>query len=173
MTEIEKISWQYSMTWKLAEYTLEGITQEMSTWEPSKNSWNIRKNSNNVWRPDFSETEPTPIPTVTIAWLLWHVHWWWGNALLVINHENDISYQDCPVNENVGKSLAKIKKLNNQWTDYLGEIRQSDLAMPISYPWKTQEKPLSMLLLWVNSELMKNIAEIGYIKHLYENEYGK
>ena len=34
-----------------------------------------------VWRPDWAEAEPDPIPVPTIGWLTWHIDWWWSVAI--------------------------------------------------------------------------------------------
>ncbi|GAA2811591.1 hypothetical protein FHR33_001093 [Nonomuraea dietziae] len=34
-----------------------------------------------TWVPDWTETEPDPVPVPTIGWLSWHIGWWWSVAI--------------------------------------------------------------------------------------------
>jgi len=43
--------------------------------------WTVRPDAVGVWRPDWSDTEPDPIPVPTVAWLTWHITWWWSTTL--------------------------------------------------------------------------------------------
>jgi hypothetical protein len=56
--------------------------------------------------------------------------------------------------------------LASEWIDILSRLDDGDLDRPLAYPWP-EPRPLSYALAWVNSELMKNVAEIGCVRHLY------
>lgn len=42
--------------------------------------WTVRRSPDGTWQPDWAETEPDPVPVPTIAWLTWHIGWWWSTA---------------------------------------------------------------------------------------------
>ncbi|SDX68728.1 hypothetical protein SAMN05661080_00847 [Modestobacter sp. DSM 44400] len=41
-----------------------------------------------------------------------------------------------------------------------------DLDRPFAFPWP-EPRPFVFAAAWANSELMKNVAEIGVIRHQY------
>ncbi len=45
-------------------------------------------------------------------------------------------------------------------------MTDDDLERPVAYPWP-DPRPLRMMVAWVNSELMKNTAEIGDVVRLF------
>jgi hypothetical protein len=49
----------------------------------------------------------------------------------------------------------------------LNGLSDVDLEMPFAHPW-TEPRPFRIALAWANAELMKNVAEIGAVRHLYE-----
>jgi len=66
-----------------------------------------------------------------------------------------------------GSAAATLDTLNalaTQWSDVLS--CEADLARPVAYPWN-DPRPLRLLLAWANCELMKNVAEVGILRHLF------
>lgn len=61
----------------------------------------------------------------------------------------------------------RLETLSTGWTDVLSQLDDGDLDRPLAYPWP-EPRPLRYALAWCNSELMKNIAEIGYLRLLFE-----
>ncbi|HEX3651480.1 MAG TPA: DinB family protein [Rhizomicrobium sp.] len=131
-------------------------------------SWTVRE-TGGTWRPDWSETEPDPVPPVTIGWLTRHVIRWWSGVLAAIAR----SSRSC-ANRFCGRVAqnARSKRLNalsEQWREILSRLEESDLEQPLAYPW-AEPRPLRIAVAWVASELMKNIAEIGMVRHLFESQ---
>jgi hypothetical protein len=52
----------------------------------------------------------------------------------------------------------------------LHKLVADDLARPLAYPWP-EPRPLRLALAWANAELMKNVAEIGCVRHLFEAQH--
>lgn len=77
----ELLRWQFDLTWSLFEFHLAEVKPEDFLWEPSTLCWTVRQDGNGAWIPDWADTEPDPIPVPTIAWLTWHIGWWWSVTL--------------------------------------------------------------------------------------------
>jgi hypothetical protein len=104
-------------------------------------------------------------------------HDWLGyvahHLVVVGTDRRDPDREVPPVHENVpwpGSAEAarsQLEALSVEWSDLLSGLTETDLDRPLAYPWK-EPRPLSIAIAWANSELMKNVAEIGNIRLLYE-----
>jgi hypothetical protein len=162
----ETLIWQFELTWKLAQYHLEGLSDAACFFEPTMSSWTVKKSDTMLWIPDWQVPEPEPIPTPTIAWLTWHIIWWWTNAHKVINGGVAAEHTEVYWPGSAAAAVSELNNLSTKWSAALSNLDDQELELPRVYPWK-EPRPTRILIAWVNSELMKNISEIGYIKHLF------
>jgi hypothetical protein len=63
--------------------------------------------------------------------------------------------------------VRRLETLSTEWADTLSRLDDADLERPLAYPWP-EARPLRLAIAWANAELMKNVAEIGCIRHLFE-----
>lgn len=165
---IETVRWQYQLTWKLASgWTLPNLTTQMCLWEPAPGCWTVRQSPDGVWHPDWAETEPDPAPPVTIGWLTWQIIWWWSGIQSAVQGQTPAAHHEITWPGSAESVLERLESLAAQWVDLLDTATDAELEKPLAYPWP-EPRPLRLALAWSNSELMKNIAEIGYIRHLYD-----
>ena len=163
---LETLRWQFRLTWQLTEYYLPRLTDEACLWEPAPGSWNVQRAMDGTWRPDWMEPEPDPAPTVTIGWLTWHVIWWWSGLLAAMREETPTPREAVFWPGSAAAVRRQLEALSADWTGVLSHLEEIDLDKPFTYPWR-EPRPLSYAVAWCNSELMKNIAEIGYVLHLF------
>lgn len=143
----ELLRWQFDLTWSLFEFHLAEVKPEDFLWEPSTLCWTVRQDGNGAWIPDWADTEPDPIPVPTIAWLTWHIGWWWS------------------------VTLDWLRELRTDWLAVFERLTDADLDAPSAYPWgKEAELTFAHTVAWVNSELMKNASEIGQLRLLRLSE---
>jgi hypothetical protein len=166
-SELETLRWQYGLTWRLAEVHLPALTDDACLWEPAPGSWTVRKGADGLWRPDWSDTEPEPPPTVTIGWLSWHLIWWWSSVLAAARNEPRVVRESVIWPGGADAVVRRLQGLHDDWSGVLNGLAVEDLERPIDYPWP-QPRPLRLALAWANSELMKNVAEIGSVRLLFE-----
>lgn len=167
-TQLQTLQWQFQLTWTLAaEIHLPALSTEACLWEPAANSWSVRQTATGEWRPDWEVPEPDPPPTVTIGWLTWHMIWWWSGALSAMQDETPAGHDEIAWPGSGDAVVQRLEGLAEAWTATLARLEEADLEKPCAYPWPDPQ-PLRLALAWVNSELMKNVAEIGYVRHLYE-----
>ncbi len=165
--ELKTLKWQFALTWQLANYHLPELTDHMCLWEPVVECWSVRKKADGKWFPDWSDKEPDPPPVVTIGWLTWHLNWWWSSLLARVNEEEPVPRNEAAWPGSAESVVAGFNELSEKWTGFLDRLSLDDLEKPFDYPWP-EPRPLKIALAWANSELMKNIAEIGIIHHLYK-----
>ncbi|GAA1332042.1 DinB family protein [Catellatospora bangladeshensis] len=149
------LRWQFDLTWSLFEYHLERLAPEDHLWEPVGSVWTIRDGA-----PDWAETEPEPVPVPTIAWVSWHVGWWWSVAIDHVlgrtpRHRAEVSWPG------PDRAADWLRGLRDEWTGLLPTL---DLSAPSTFPWR--DRTVGHTVAWVNAELMKNVSEIGQLRLL-------
>jgi DinB superfamily len=159
--------WQFDLAWALAELHLSALVDDDFLWQPTPLCWTVHPDAAGVWRPDWAEAEPDPLPVPTIGWLTWHIDWWWSVA---IDHLTDATPRD---RTNVTwpgagpAAVARLRELAGRWREILKTMTAGDLARPSSFPWGADDgRTVTHTVLWVNVELTKNISEIGQLRLL-------
>ena len=166
-SQLETLRWQFALTWKLAGVHLPALTDESCLWKPAPGSWTVRQPSDGRWHADWADAEPDPAPPPTIAWLTWHLMWWWSGLLAAVRHETPRAHHEVEWPGNADAVVRRLDALSTEWSNVLTGLAESDLERPLTYPWR-EPRPLRLAIAWANSELMKNVAEIGYVRHLFE-----
>ena len=166
-SQLQTLRWQFQLTWRLAELHLPKLTDAACLWEPAPGSWTVRQAADGIWQPDWIVPEPDPPPPVTIAWLTWHLIWWWSGLLAAFRNERPSAHDEVAWPGSAAAVVQRLESMSREWAEVLSGLNEDDLERPFAYPW-TEPRPLRLALAWANSELMKNIAEIGTIRHLFE-----
>ncbi|MBB6095438.1 hypothetical protein HNQ60_004328 [Povalibacter uvarum] len=158
---------QFDTAWKLTSYHLDGLTTEECLWRPALRGLHIYDSGNGQWRVDWPESEGYEIGPASIGWLSWHMIFWWSMAV-------DHSFGDATLArdrvvwpgsaEGVRKRLTD---LHDRWHSELDQLSEGDLESTARTRWPMRERPFGDVAAWVNIELMKNAAEIGYARFLY------
>jgi hypothetical protein len=166
---IDTLQWQFRLTWKLAaDHHLPGLTDEICLWEPCLGSWSVHPLPDGKWTHDWAESEPSPVPTVTIGWLTWHIIWWWSGLVAASKGGLPAAHDAVDWPGSADGVRRALEGLSGEWSNILSDLNDADLERPLAYPWP-EPRPLRHAVAWANSELMKNIAEIGGIRHIFEN----
>ncbi|HEY7978996.1 MAG TPA: DinB family protein [Rhizomicrobium sp.] len=166
-SQLETLQWQFGLAWRLAEYHLPALTDEACLWEPIPHCWTVRQSPDGKWRPDWTEVEPDPPPATTIGWASWHLIWWWSAALREIRNEPAVAREDVLWPGSAEGVQLQLKALSREWEATLAGLQESEMEKPFAHPW-AEPRPLRIALAWANAELMKNVAEIGYVRLLFE-----
>ena len=149
------LRWQFDLNWALFEDHLDRLTPDDFLWEPVGLVWTVRDGG-----PDWADTEPDPVPVPTIAWVTWHIGWWWSVA---IDHAHGRPPRDRTEITLPGpaETVAWLRALRDEWVAVVGTL---DLTAPSTFPWP--DKTVGHMVAWLNAELMKNVAEIGQLRML-------
>lgn len=155
---------QLDIAWQFAEgYVIDRITDAVMFWEPSDNVCTVRRTTEG-WMADWPDEEHPPLPDTTVAWLLWHIEWWWANAANVAHGRPRTE----PGGHAWSGDTGGIAAAKSMWDDIL---LTADLDRPVT-GFMDEPVPLWFVAGWVNFELTKNLAEINHLKLLHANATG-
>lgn len=160
---------QLNISWQLLSYHLNDLSIEECLWQPAKKGIYLTQNEAGQWIGGFPESEGYDAGPTNIAWITWHIEFWWamtlnhsfGDATLAVN---DIQWQ-----ESLTDIKSRFEELKNNWVDKLANLTDDDWQSTRLSKWPIADCPFSDIAAWLNVELMKNAAEIGYIRFLYAN----
>lgn len=157
---------QFDIAWAITEYHLSSLTTEECLWRPAARGLQVQEHSGE-WLADWPEHEGYDLGPASIAWLTWHMLFWWSS---VIDHsfgEGTLTRQDVRWPATSEAAKARIHALQEIWRQRLGELTDEDLRDSARTRWPFQDKPFADVVAWLNIELTKNAAELGYARFLY------
>ncbi len=157
---------------------LDGLTDAEYLWEPVPGAWNVRSRGSSTapvqggagaYTIDFAFPEPVPAPITTIAWRLGHM------IVGVLAMRNAGHFGREPVDymsfHYAGSADEALAQLDAEYAAWLAGVRGLDdeaLAAPVGPSegaWA--DRPMSMLVLHVNRELIHHGAEIALLRDLH------
>jgi hypothetical protein len=165
-TTREALEFQLSMAWQLLEYHLTGLTDEECLWLPAPRGLHVRKVSDN-WVADWPESETYDIGPASIAWITWHIVFWWS---MVLDHsfgDAILQREDVAWPGSVDAVRRRMGQLREEWSSSFAVLSDEQLASSDLTRWPFTDRPFFQVGAWLNMELMKNVAEIGYCRFLY------
>ncbi len=155
---------QFDLVWALAELHLSALVEDDVLWEPASLCWTVRPDGSGVWRPDWADVEPDPLPVPTIGWLAWHIDWWWSTAMDHLTAATPRGRTDVMWRGSGTAAVSRLRDLATHWREIL---TTADLQRASPFPWGPDAgRTIAHTALWVNIELTKNIAEIGQLRLL-------
>ena len=161
----DELGWQFGLAWALAELHLSALVDDDFLWQPAPVSWTVRPDANGVWRPDWADAEPDPLPIPTIGWLTWHIEWWWSATIDHLSGRTPRNRSDVAWAGSGAAAVAELRALAAQWRELLAGLAGDELERPSAFPWGPDTgHTVAHTALWVNVELTKNIAEIGQLR---------
>ncbi len=158
---------QFETAWKLTNFHLEGLTTEECLWRPAGDGLHVYQIPDGRWRADWPDREGYDIGPPSIAWLTWHLGFWWS---MVLNHsfgDGTLLREDVMWPGTAGDVREWIGRLQGEWRVVLEQVTDDDLCSAQRTRWPFQSRPFGDVVAWVNVELTKNAAEIGYARFLY------
>jgi hypothetical protein len=169
VTEKDTLLWQLGATWSLAWLFLGDLTDAECLWEPGPGAWTVRLDDTDSWRADFEQPDPNPAPPTTIAWLTWHVGWWWSDIQGRAFGDGGLTHSDATWPGTADGARAQLARCYEQWRTNVEGLAETDLASDALAAGcgRLAGRPFGRVVAWVNMELMKNAAEIGSARRLY------
>lgn len=162
----ELLRWQLDVTGQLLDYHLARLAPEDFLWEPAATCWTLRRDASGAWVPDWEVPEPEPIPVPTIAWLSWHLGWWWSVACDHLRGRTPRGREEV-VWPGPERAVAWLRDIAADWSAALDGLSDADFERPAAFPWPADAGyTVAHLVAWAGAELMKNVAEIGQLRLL-------
>jgi hypothetical protein len=158
---------QFETAWKLTNFHLDGLTTEECMWRPAREGLHVHQTPDGNWRADWPDREDYDMGPPSIAWITWHIGFWWS---MVLDHsfaEGTLS-RESVVWPGTGDGVREwIGRLQAQWRVILEQVTDDELQSTQRTRWPFRDRPFGDVVAWANVELTKNAAEIGYARFLY------
>ncbi len=155
---------QLDTAWALTCYHLDGLTTEECLRRPGRAGLHVHRGEDGRWRAEWPEHEGYDLGPASIAWLTWHLGFWWS---MVQNHsfgDATLAREHVDWPGTADEARAWISRLHAEWRAAVERLSDEDLRSTDRTRWPLQGKPFGDIVAWVNLELMKNAAEIGYAR---------
>jgi len=164
----ESLLWQLRMVTSLLDVVTSDLTDEEALCPPAPGAWTVHQDADGSWAADWSDEEPDPAPPTSIAWLLWHIGWWWLDVTERAFGAGPVSRADAPWPGSIAAALERIAGCHERWlagvteatAEQLSSVEMGDRCWPLT------GLPFTHVVAWVNGELMKNTAEIGVTRRI-------
>ncbi|CAG7614127.1 DinB family protein [Paenibacillus allorhizosphaerae] len=163
------LHFQFQISWKLLEIHLTDLNDEEYHWRPASKGLHV-SNASGVWRADWPESEAYDIGPASIAWLTWHITFWWS---MVLDHSfgnGTLTREEVHCPGNIKDTTATIFHFRDKWQAAVAELSDDELLSSERTRWPFNDKSFHELAAWLNLELMKNASEIGYCRFLYASQ---
>lgn len=157
---------QLGIAWQLLQYHLTDLTDDECLWRPAEAGLHVIRRDG-VWAAEWPETESYGAGPPSIAWLTWHIGFWWSSALNHSFGDATLGRADVPWPGSAARTVAWLEGLHDQWTAALAALPDAAFASAEHTRWPFADRPFADLVAWLNLELMKNASEIGYARFLY------
>jgi hypothetical protein len=157
---------QLNISWSLLEYHFKNLSDEECLWRPRPNGLYIQQTDGN-WTEEWPEQESYDLGPPNIAWLTWHIIFWWS---MTLNHsfgDGTLRREDVLWPGTADAAKQVISRLYCQWTERLTALSDEDWLSQKYVQWPFKDKPFYELAAWLNVELMKNASELGCCRFLY------
>lgn len=158
---------QFDIAWKLCSYHLAGLTTEECLWRPAAVGLHVERRSDGVWIAQWPEHEGYDLGPPSVAWLTWHIGFWWSMTLDNSTGQGKLSREQIHWPGDADSTCAWIGDLERQWRQVITTVTDDELRSTAHTRWPYQARPFGDVVSWVNIELTKNAAEIGYARFLY------
>jgi hypothetical protein len=158
---------QFDTAWALATYHLDGLTTEACLCRPARAGLHVVHGEDGLWRADWPDRERYDLGPPSIAWVTWHIGFWWSTVLDHTLGDGTLSRNQIMWPGTADDTRAWLIRLQEQWRSLLNQLDDAELRATERTRWPFQDRPFGDVVAWVNIELMKNAAEIGYARFLY------
>lgn len=162
----KEILFQLDIVWQLFEYHCHDLSEKEAMWCKTNQSLQIRK-ADDKWIADWPDTETYEIGPASIAWIMWHIIYWWKNVLSASKTSETTAKEDIVWSGSVGLAIDEIRECHKEWIEFVESLSDEELYSEKMCKWPFEGQNMYSIILWLNVEFMKNVAEIGSARFLY------
>lgn len=158
---------QFESAWSLLTLHLSDLDEREVLWRPARVGLHVHEAENGLWRADWPESEDYSAGPPSLAWLTWHIGFWWTMCLDHTFSGEAGTRESIHWPGSVESTRMWLGGLRRRWVEQVAALEDGQMASTTLAVWPFRERPFVDVVAWVNSELMKNAAEIGVIRFLY------
>lgn len=168
MSDRVTLLWQLDVAASLFDVVVDGLGEDEALRAPAPGAWSVRRADDGSWRADWADVEPDPAPAPSIAWLLWHICWWWSDVTARAFGPGPVAPGDVAWPGSAAAMIDRVHECRQRWTAAVEAMSAGDLeSVEIADRcWPLRGHPFSHVVAWVTVELTKNSAEIGATRRL-------
>jgi hypothetical protein len=158
---------QFDTAWKLADFHLTGLSTEECLWRPARRGLHVHPLAQGRWIADWPEHEGYDLGPPSIAWVTWHMGFWWS---MVLDHsfgERRLTRESVYWPGAADAACEWLVGLKDAWRSRIQQATEADLESTRCTHWPFQNRPFRDVIAWATVELTKNAAELGYARFLY------
>ncbi|MEQ9314590.1 MAG: DinB family protein [Henriciella sp.] len=158
---------QHEMTWKLCAYHLTDLSTEDCLWRPGNGTGpHVWRHEDGQWRGEWPKTETYELGPASIGWLTGHMVWWWSRVIDKSFGDGTLDADEIVWPGSGEAVVATIEGLQRSWVSHVTALDEAALCSFELTRWPFTKRPFADVVAWVNTELTKNAAEIGYVRFL-------
>lgn len=158
---------QFKTAWLLTELHLTDLDIGECLWRPTAKGMHVHRGADGTWRADWPEHERYDLGPPSIAWSTWHMGFWWSMVLDHTFGEGKLTRETVTWPGTADGVREWLGRLRGEWLAALDKLTAADFAATGRTRWPFRDRPFGDVVAWVNLELTKNAAEIGYARFLY------
>lgn len=158
---------QLDTAWKLASFHLDGLSTAECLWRPAPRGPHVHRAADGRWRADWPEHEGYDLGPPSIGWVTWHIGYWWSMAIDHSFGRGTLTRADVAWPGSADGVREWIGGLHAAWLAEVSGLGHQQIRSRSRTRWPFHARPFSDVLAWVNLELTKNAAEIGYARFLF------
>jgi hypothetical protein len=158
---------QFEISCALTNYHLETLTTDECLWRPARSGLHVHRDADGRWGADWPEHERYDLGPPSIAWTSWHIGFWWSMLFDQTFGEATLTREQVSWPGDADGVRAMIAQLQSRWRVTLEGLGDADLLASSLTRWPITDRPFADVAAWVNIELAKNAAEIGYTRFLF------
>lgn len=155
---------QFETAAKLLHYHLDTLTDAECLWRPAAH---VHRDTDGAWRADWPEREDYALGPASIAWLTWHIGYWWTTVLGRSFGDGAMTRSDILWPGDADGVRGWLDQLEHRWRAHLDLLTDDAVASSETTQWPFTDRPFADVVAWGTLELTKNAAEIGYVRFLY------
>lgn len=157
---------QLDTAWALTHHHLTGLTSEECLWRPARRGLHVHRLDSGEWGADWPAHEGYDIGPPSIAWITWHIAYWWS---MVLDHSFGAGTLTAAEVRWAGSAEGVrevIEGLHARWRVALVSLPPAEWRSPARTRWPFRDRPFADVVAWATVELTKNAAEIGSVRFL-------
>lgn len=155
---------QLDVAWQLTSYHLDTLTTAECLWRPAPVGLHVTRGDDGRWHADWPTHEGYDLGPASIAWLTWHLGFWWSMTLDHAFGDGTLAREQVSWPGDADGVRAWVRGLHARWVAEVEALSDAALAEDARTRWPITGRPFAEVVAWVNLELMKNAAEIGYAR---------
>jgi hypothetical protein len=158
---------QFDTAWALTQYHLTALTTEECLWRPASCGLQVVQHDDGRWRAEWPEHEGYSLGPPSIAWITWHMGFWWS---MVLDHSfgaASLTRHEVFWPGSADATCAWITDMAGRWRETIASMPAEALCDDTHTRWPYRQRPFADVVAWANTELTKNAAELGYARFLY------